>query len=113
MNVNYKSIRINFIFALPNYNTMINVPLLKTICELPGVPGYEQKVRELVLAQIKQLVDSIEIDNLGNVIGLKKGKSKQAKKVMIAAHMDEIGFIVTHIDENGFFTHWEVSIRKH
>ncbi len=81
---------------------MINVPLLKTICELPGVPGHEQKVREKVMTEIKPFVDSIEIDNMGNVIGYKKGKAKSAKKVMVAAHMDEIGFIVTHIDEYGF-----------
>ena len=45
-------------------------------------------------------MDSITVDNMGNVIALKKGKSR--KKVMIAAHLDEIGFMVTHIDDNGF-----------
>lgn len=80
---------------------MINVPLLKKICETPGVPGHEQKVRELITKEIKGLVDDISVDNMGNLIALKKGKSS-AKKVMAAAHMDEIGFIVHHIDENGF-----------
>ena len=46
------------------------------------------------------LVDEIRVDNMGNVVAIKKGK--EDKKVMIGAHMDEIGFIVTHIDENGF-----------
>lgn len=78
----------------------INVKLLKEICEVAGAPGHEQRVREIVLREIKKLCDKITIDNMGNVTALKKGKKD--KKVMIAAHMDEIGFIVTHIDENGF-----------
>jgi tetrahedral aminopeptidase len=81
---------------------MINTPLLKQICELSGAPGHEQNVRTLVLREIKSLVNDVEIDNIGNVIARVKGKAKNPKKVMIAAHMDEIGFIVTHIDENGF-----------
>lgn len=79
----------------------INVKLLKEICEVPGVPGHEQKVRELVTRELKGVVDNISVDNMGNLIALKKGKSN-AKRVMAAAHMDEIGFIVNHIDENGF-----------
>ena len=79
---------------------MINLKLLAEICEAPGAPGHEQRVRDLVLREIKPLVDEIKIDNMGNVIAVKKGEEK--KKVMIAAHMDEIGFIVTHIDDNGF-----------
>lgn len=80
---------------------MINVSLLKEICEIPGVPGHEQKVREVVKRELKGIVDDISVDNMGNLIALKKGKSS-AKKVMAAAHMDEIGFIVHHIDDNGF-----------
>lgn len=79
---------------------MINTELLKRICETPGVPGYEQKIRELVMKEVRPYVDSISVDNMGNVTAIKKGKKD--KKVMIAAHMDEIGFIVNHIDENGF-----------
>ena len=80
---------------------MINTALLKTICETPGAPGFEDRVRSLVISEIKDFADDIELDNMGNVIVLKKGKSNK-KKVMIGAHMDEIGFIVTHIDNNGF-----------
>ncbi len=80
---------------------MINVELLSKTCETAGAPGFENRVRELVLSNIKNHVDSIEIDNMGNVIALKKGRNN-AKKVMIGAHMDEIGFIVTHVDANGF-----------
>lgn len=80
---------------------MINVALLKEICEVPGVPGHEQLVRELIQRELKGIADSITTDNMGNLIALKKGKSS-AQKVMAAAHMDEIGFIIHHIDDNGF-----------
>ena len=79
---------------------MINTKLLAEICEVAGAPGHEQKVREIIQREIKPLVDQIKIDNMGNVVAIKKGKER--KKVMIAAHMDEIGFIVTHIDDKGF-----------
>ena len=79
----------------------INVPLLASICETAGAPGFEQSVRTLVIEQLKDVVDEYSIDNMGNVTTIVRGKSSD-KKVMIAAHMDEIGFIVTHIDDNGF-----------
>lgn len=78
----------------------VNIELLKKICEIPGAPGFEDKVRAFVIDQIKDLVDDVSVDNMGNVTALKKGT--QPKKVMAAAHMDEIGFIVTHITEKGF-----------
>ena len=79
---------------------MINTKLLAEICEAPGAPGHEQKIREIVYREVTPLVDSITTDNMGNIYAVKKGK--KGKKVMIGAHMDEIGFIVTHIDEQGF-----------
>ena len=79
---------------------MINTELLAEICEVAGAPGHEQRVRDIVLREVRPLVDEIRIDNLGNLIAIKKGS--ESKKVMIGAHMDEIGFIVTHIDDNGF-----------
>lgn len=78
----------------------LDLALLEKICQTPGAPGYEQKIRTLILKEIEGLVDHVEVDNMGNIYALKKGKSD--KKVMIGAHMDEIGFIVTHIDDNGF-----------
>ena len=78
----------------------LNIELLSKICKTPGASGFEQKVREIVVDELKGIVDHLEIDNMGNVYALKKGKSN--KKVMIGAHMDEIGFMVTHIDEKGF-----------
>lgn len=82
---------------------MINVSLLKKICEIPGAPGFEKPVRDLVISLVKPHVDELHIDNIGNVIALKKGvRNPDGKRVMLAAHMDEIGFIVSHIDEQGF-----------
>lgn len=79
---------------------MKNLELLKEICETPGAPGYENKIREVVLREVEPLVDEVSVDNLGNVIAVKKGSGD--KKVMAGAHMDEIGFIVKHIDDDGF-----------
>ena len=80
---------------------MIDVKLLAEVCEVAGTSGFEQRIREIVLREVTPLVDSVSVDNMGNVIALKKGKDS-SKKVMIGAHMDEIGFIVTHIDDEGF-----------
>lgn len=79
----------------------IDVPLLARICEAPGAPGFEKEIRKLVLSELKGLADKVTTDNMGNVTALVKGRSSK-KKVMAAAHMDEIGFIVTHIDDKGF-----------
>jgi len=78
----------------------INFSLLKQISETPGTSGFESKIRNLIIKELKGLVDDISIDNLGNVVALKKGEAD--KKVLVAAHMDEIGFIVNYIDDNGF-----------
>lgn len=79
---------------------MIDVQLLTKICETPGAPGFEQRIRSLVLEEIQGLADEVNIDAMGNVIAIKKGQSD--KKVMVAAHMDEISFVVTQVDEEGF-----------
>ena len=79
---------------------MINTKLLAKLCEVAGAPGHENRVRKIVLEEIEPYVDDISVDNMGNVIAVKKGK--ESKRVMIGAHMDEIGFIVTHIDDKGF-----------
>lgn len=79
---------------------MINIELLKKICETPGAPGFEQRIRKVVLDEVTPLVDEVYISAMGNVVAIKKGKAP--KKAMVAAHMDEISFIVTHIDDDGF-----------
>lgn len=80
--------------------TKLNIPLMQRICETPGTSGFEQPIREVILKEIKGLADEVTVDNMGNIVAIKKGN--EPKKVMVPAHMDEIGFIVTHIDDNGF-----------
>jgi putative aminopeptidase FrvX len=79
---------------------MIDFPLLKRISETPGAPGFETLIRNLVSKEIEGLVDEMFIDSMGSLIGVRKGR--ESKRVMVAAHMDEISFIVTHIDDEGF-----------
>jgi endoglucanase len=74
--------------------------LLKTLCETPGVPGHEDAIRRVVIREMRSLVDSIEVDIMGNVIGVKRGSG--GPRVMLAAHIDEIGFVVRHVDDKGF-----------
>ena len=78
----------------------INTELLNKICTTPGTSGLEQRIRAVVLEELKGLTDEVEMDNMGNIYAIKNGKSD--KRVMVGAHMDEIGFIVTHIDDKGF-----------
>lgn len=81
----------------------VDFDLFAAICEAPGAPGFEQPVRQLIINEIKDHVDSYHVDNMGNLITLKKGKrNPDGKTVMVAAHMDEIGFLVSHIDDKGF-----------
>lgn len=73
--------------------------LLQKLTESFGPSGHESAVRELIRAEVQPLADEIRVDALGNLI-VRKGKG--GKKIMIAAHMDEIGLVASHIDENGF-----------
>jgi putative aminopeptidase FrvX len=81
----------------------MNIPLLKNLCETPGTSGFESQIRDVIEKEIKPYCDEISIDNMGNLIALVRSKKSVAtQKIMLAAHMDEIGFMVTHIDDNGF-----------
>jgi endoglucanase len=73
--------------------------VIKRLTEAYGPSGHEEKVREQIKKEIRGLADEVTTDVLGNLIAVKKGRGA---KIMLAAHMDEIGFIVTHIDKNGF-----------
>ncbi len=75
--------------------------LLKKLSQTPGISGREERIRALIKAELEKLADEVRVDAIGNVIALKKGKSG-GKKVMISGHMDEIGFIVSQIEEKGF-----------
>jgi len=78
--------------------------LLKQLTEAFGPSGYEDNIRKIVQAEVKALADEIKVDALGNLIARKRPskQTKDTKKIMIAAHMDEIGLMVSHIDANGF-----------
>jgi len=78
--------------------------LLQTLTETFGPSGYEDDVRKIVRREVEALADEVRVDALGNLIVRKRptGTARNTKKVMIAAHMDEIGVIVSHVDENGF-----------
>ncbi|MFC4618298.1 M42 family metallopeptidase [Camelliibacillus cellulosilyticus] len=74
--------------------------LFKTLTELPGPSGFEGPVRSFMKEQLSKYSDEIIQDRLGSVFGVKKG-SEDDPKVMVAGHMDEVGFMVTQITENG------------
>lgn len=74
---------------------------LKNLCLIDGVSGDESKVREYIISKIKDKCE-YSVDPMGNVIAFKKGKKQPKNKVMISAHMDEVGFIVTYVCDNGF-----------
>jgi endoglucanase len=81
----------------------INVALLKKLSETPGPSGFEQRIRQFIIQEIKPWVDQVEVDNVGNIIAIKQGtKSSEAGRVMVAAHMDELSLMVKHIDQDGF-----------
>ncbi len=76
--------------------------LIQNLTETFSPSGYEDAIRDLILAEIKPLADETRVDTLGNIIARKGEKTSNGQRVMVAAHMDEIGLIATHIDEAGF-----------
>ncbi len=74
--------------------------ILKKLTALDGVSGEETPVRDFILSHIKDIVDDYRIDNLGNLITYKKGTGK-GPRVMLDAHMDEVGLMITHINSDG------------
>ena len=78
----------------------LNEALLRRLIETPGVPGREEQQREIAREELGSLTDEVRTDALGSVIGTKRGRDDV--RVMVAAHTDEIGFLVKHIDDKGF-----------
>jgi tetrahedral aminopeptidase len=76
--------------------------LVQQLTSIPGSSGYETEIRAAIRAEIESFADEIQVDNLGNLIAVKKGNDPKGQNIMLAAHMDEIGLIATHIDANGF-----------
>lgn len=78
------------------------VDALEKLSNTCGVTGREDEVRDLLKTMLKPHVDEVKVDKLGNIIAVKKGAKKDAPKVMLAAHMDEIGLIIKNINKDGF-----------
>ncbi|RFU68731.1 M42 family peptidase [Peribacillus saganii] len=74
--------------------------LFKTLTELPGVPGNEHSVRKFMKQELEKYSEEIVQDGLGSIFGVKKG-NEAGPRVMVAGHMDEVGFMVTSITDNG------------
>ena len=78
---------------------MSTLELIKKLSDAHGISGFEDEVKEIVKAELEDYVDEIKIDNMGNIVCIKNGNDL---KLMVAAHMDEIGFMVKFIDDKGF-----------
>jgi putative aminopeptidase FrvX len=76
--------------------------LIQKLTETFSPSGYESAIREVIRSEVESLADEVRVDALGNLIARKGSKGKNGKRIMLAAHMDEIGLMATHIDENGF-----------
>ena len=80
---------------------MADIELLERLCCARGISGFEEAVREIILKEIRPYADCVEITPLGNILAFKKGKRRAKTKLMLNAHMDEVGMTVTYIEENG------------
>lgn len=76
--------------------------LIEKLVATTGPSGYETQIREVIRTEIKDYADDLRVDALGNLIAVKGQLSENGKKIMLAAHMDEIGIIATHVDDSGF-----------
>lgn len=87
---------------------MVDFDLLEKLCTANGISGSEDDVRSLIINEIKDYADKISIDNLGNILVFKKGRLRAKNKLMLSAHMDEVGLMVTDITSDGYIKFDEV-----
>ena len=80
----------------------MNIDLLKRLCETPGVPGHEDRVRDLITAEIEGMFAEVKTDAMGSLLCRREATSADAPRIMLLCHMDEIGFLVSHISKEGF-----------
>ncbi len=76
--------------------------MLRKLTDAFGVSGCETEVREIIIEEIKACGAELSVDNMGNLLAFKKAKKENAKTILLSAHMDEVGFIVTDITEDGY-----------
>ncbi|HBC1012187.1 TPA: peptidase, partial [Escherichia coli] len=94
----------------------MNIELLQQLCEASAVSGDEQEVRDILINTLEPCVNEITFDGLGSFVARKGNKGP---KVAVVGHMDEVGFMVTHIDESGFLrfttigSWWNQSMLNH
>ena len=77
----------------------MDAELFKKLVSTPGISGREERIRAAVTEELKDSVDEVSVDELGNLVGVRNG---EGPKIMLSAHMDSIGFLVSHIDDDGF-----------
>jgi len=77
-------------------------PLIQKLVETQGPSGYESQIRSVIRVEIEPYVDEMHVDAMGNLIARKGDGGAEGIKVMLAAHIDEIGIMVTQVDANGF-----------
>src|SRR5215216_3588482 len=87
-------------YPLERKSMALNEALLKRLIETPGVSGREEQQREIAREELGNLTDEVRTDVMGSVIGTKRGND--GVRVMIAAHTDEIGYLVKYVDDKGF-----------
>jgi putative aminopeptidase FrvX len=78
------------------------IETIRKLVETYGPSGYEAQIREIILQEIAELADDIEVDALGSIIAWRRGDQTDAARIMLSAHMDEIGMMVTYVDKDGF-----------
>ena len=79
---------------------MVNT--LKTLCALSGVSSFEDEVRNYIIGRVSPYADSLRVDTMGNLIVFKKGAKSTGDKLMLCAHMDEVGLIIKSITDDGY-----------
>jgi tetrahedral aminopeptidase len=78
--------------------------LAKRFCETFGVSGFEEQIRDAIREEIAGLVNEVRVDAMGNLVALRRGTGQAGKRVMLAAHMDQIGLMVSYVDNRGFLS---------
>src|SRR5699024_9558498 len=82
---------------------------IKKLTEVQSTSGFEHNIREVIRSEMTPYVDEIQQDGLGGIFGLRHSEIKDAPTVMVAAHMDEVGFMLASITDEGFFRVWTIS----
>ena len=87
---------------MPSFGST-QLKLLEKLCNAIGVSGDEAQVRKIVLDEIKAHADEVKVDALGNVLALKRGRGPKRVRVMVDAHMDEVGFFIVADEGDGIY----------